>query len=100
MAILTITEFSGSSITNGVSVAVYKVPHIMGQKVTFTTATQSAAFSDATGVVRVQSDTDCYIRFGPNPTADNTGVDIFLAAASPLDFAVSSSAMKISAVAA
>ena len=39
------------------------------QVVTFTTTTQSTAFAADTTMVRLYSDTDCFIEFGTNPTA-------------------------------
>jgi len=37
--------------------------------VTFTTATQSAAFAASTRFVRIITDADCHVLFGANPTA-------------------------------
>lgn len=45
-------------------------PAETGQAVTFTTATQSAAFGDSTYFVRLLADADCHVKFGTNPTAD------------------------------
>lgn len=42
------------------------------QAVTFTTATQSAAFASPTRFVRVMSDTNCHVLFGSNPIATTT----------------------------
>lgn len=39
------------------------------QAVTYAAATQSAAFGDATQLIRVIADADVYLAFGANPTA-------------------------------
>jgi len=46
------------------------------QAVTFTTSTQSAAFGDATELIRVIADADVYLAFGANPTATATGIRV------------------------
>lgn len=52
----------------GVAQAV-KLPAVAGQAVTFTTATQSNALNAITKLVRIATDTQCYIAVGANPTA-------------------------------
>ena len=39
------------------------------EKVTFTTAAQSAAFDDGADVMRFEADADAYLLFGTDPTA-------------------------------
>ena len=46
-----------------------KEPSIATQAIAFTTATPSAAFNPLTRIVRVTTDTQCYIAFGASPTA-------------------------------
>lgn len=52
------------------------------QKVSYTgTAAQSSALASTTDIVQVYSTTDCWIKFGANPTAvANDGSSMFLAA--------------------
>jgi hypothetical protein len=52
----------------GVAQAV-KLPALANQAITFNTATQSAALNTATKIVRLATDTQCYIEVGSNPTA-------------------------------
>lgn len=56
------------------------------QTVTFTTATQSAAFDSDTGIVSLISDVNCAVAVGANPTAVAT--DFPLDANVRQDFAV------------
>lgn len=50
-------------------VPVFPGPPVASQKVSFTTATQSAAFNSRTRVLRLYADAACHIAFGSNPTA-------------------------------
>ena len=77
MGILHISEYNAIHKTNvgddpvigdGVAQTV-KEPSITTQAITFSTVTSSAAFNDSTRIVRVVSDTQCYIKFGSSPTA-------------------------------
>lgn len=58
----------------GYRVPVGKEPAAATQAVTYTTATQSAAFGSSTTFIRVIADADAYLAFGDNPTADNDGM--------------------------
>ena len=44
-------------------------PALADQEVTFTTATQSAAFNAKAKFIRLIADADCRVLFGANPTA-------------------------------
>lgn len=44
-------------------------PSVATQKIAFTTAAQSAAFSALTRLVRLVPTADCHVAFGENPTA-------------------------------
>lgn len=44
-------------------------PALAGQQVSYSASQQSAAFNDATRLVRIHTDANCYLEFGPNPTA-------------------------------
>ena len=77
MAILHISEYNAIHRTNvgddppsgdGIAQTI-KEPSITTQAIPFTSATSSAAFNDSTRLVRVASDTQCYIVFGAAPTA-------------------------------
>ena len=46
------------------------------QLFSFTTSTQSAAFDEATRLVRVIADADVILEFGVNPTALATGIKV------------------------
>ena len=52
----------------GVAQAV-KLPAVADQAITFTSATLSSAFNNITKIVRVATDTQCYIAVGSAPTA-------------------------------
>lgn len=54
----------------GYRVPVGKESAIATQSVTYTTASQSAAFDSATRFVRIICDADGFLAFGTNPTAD------------------------------
>ena len=53
----------------GFAVPVFPEPARTTQKVTFTTATQSAAFGGDTRIVRFFADAACHVAFGSNPAA-------------------------------
>ena len=71
MAILYIAEYTElATDANGNVMPVGKEPAIATQKVDFTSgATQSAAFQDATTLIRMWSDTAGFFLVGANPTA-------------------------------
>lgn len=70
MAALNVTEYAQLAYIEGVGMGqVPKEPRVTSQSVTFTTSTQSNAFNAKTRVVRVHTDTACYIEFGADPTA-------------------------------
>lgn len=70
MATLYISEYSATSKESGNNpIQVAQEPALTDQAVTFTTATQSNKFADATKLVRVIADANCHIAFGTNPTA-------------------------------
>ena len=70
MAECYISEYREAAITGpGQGVPAGMEPELTSQKVTFTTATQSAVFTANTHLVRVQCDAASHIKFGPNPTA-------------------------------
>ncbi len=55
----------------------YVAPFIASQTGTVSgTSAQSSAFSSATNIVAVQTDEDCHVLFGPNPTATTAGFKI------------------------
>lgn len=64
MAKLYVTEYTGVG-PDGIA----NEPELTTQVVTFTTTTQSAAFSASTSLVRIHTDAICSILFGTNPTA-------------------------------
>jgi hypothetical protein len=65
MAILFITEYAEPSQPT----ATLGPEPGTNQIVTFTTSTQSTAFKSNTTMVRLHTDTNCFIKFGLNPTA-------------------------------
>lgn len=72
MATLIITEYQHPGVRQDDGNRVGNLalePAIAEQSVSFTTATQSSAFNDATRVVRLQADAACNVKFGSNPTA-------------------------------
>lgn len=54
---------------NGRTLPLFAEPAVTTQRVSFTTAAQSAAFGGKTKILRIYSDTACNILFGSNPTA-------------------------------
>lgn len=69
MANLNITEFAALGEAGDFKFPVAKEPAVTTQSVTFTSATQSAAFNAQTRFVRLLPDANCYVLFGANPTA-------------------------------
>lgn len=74
MAVLYITEYHElgrvGTINRGNYLApIPQEPPVTTQAVTFTTATQSATFNANTNLVLIESDTDCHVLFGTDPTA-------------------------------
>jgi hypothetical protein len=76
MAVLYISEYTQNTIDLPV---VASEPSTASQAVTFTTSTQSAAFRNDTRLVRLHTDTNCFVKFGTNPTA-TTATDARMAA--------------------
>ena len=70
MSKLYITEYEHLPLTTDGRMSAGQEPALATQTVTFTTATQSAAFNARTTFVRVHAPTICSILFGSNPTAD------------------------------
>lgn len=74
MANLWITEYARVGLGDGTyrdgSVQMPLEPAETGQNVSFTTATQSAAFGSSTYFVRLVPSANCHVLFGANPTAD------------------------------
>lgn len=68
---LYITEFPriGYSNLGGTPLSLTPLADATTQVITFSTTTQSAALSASTTIVRVVSDTNCYVTAGSNPTA-------------------------------
>jgi len=68
MGKLYITEYSNTIKTAWSDIALE--PAIVDQTpVTYGATTQSAAFNNTTGIVRLHTDSICSINFGTNPTA-------------------------------
>lgn len=70
MAKAHISEYGGIIMTSNGVAPVVREPSLTTQAVTYTTATQSAAFGGNTKLIRIVCDADAYIAFGANPTAD------------------------------
>lgn len=68
MATAYITEYNSIGVQMG-TVPVAQEPAVTDQTVTFTTATQSAAFNANTKYIRLIADAECHLQFGANPTA-------------------------------
>lgn len=86
MANLYITEYSRiAGDADGHNVQVGAEPGT-DQVVSFTTTTQSAAFSTTTKMIRVYADAACHINFGASPTATTSNKK--LAADAPEYFGV------------
>lgn len=69
MATLWVTEYADISAMGGGPAQAGKEPAVADQSVTFTTATQSAAFTAKTRLVRLYSSVACHVLFGADPTA-------------------------------
>lgn len=71
MATLFITEYLELPVDSaGRLIPIPQEPALVDQTVSFTTATQCAAFNSKTKFVRLYcADTDAYLKFGDNPTA-------------------------------
>lgn len=75
MASAWITEYSDFGVryetgTGKIPLPIPEEPAVAENPVTFTTATQSAAFNAATRFVRIVAGADCHVLFGSDPTAD------------------------------
>jgi len=68
MAKLYITEY-GATITPSAPDLVAEPVIVDQTPVTYSTSTQSAAFSNLTTIVRLHTDSICSVAFGTNPTA-------------------------------
>lgn len=83
MAVLYITEYAElarDSLGNVMPVGL--APALATQKVDFTSGeTKSAAFQDATTLVRLVSDTSGFLLFGASPTATSTEDTLLVALA-------------------
>jgi hypothetical protein len=74
MATLSITEYNAIAADGfGRTIQAGQEPATAEQQVTFGASQQSAAFDGATRMVRLHTDTNCYLAFGPNPTAATSG---------------------------
>ncbi len=80
MASLWITEFSvAARMPDGGFMPAGRCPARNTQKVAFTTASLSSAFGGS--LIRVFSDTDCFLDFGSAPTATTSGIPLTSGAA-------------------
>lgn len=88
MATLFVTEFAAAdfAVPEHGAAPVALQPPVAEQAVSFTTTTQSSAFSAETRIVRLYSTADCHVAFGTNPTATTSKMK--LKADSPEYFAV------------
>ena len=75
MADLYISEYRAIGVSGGFD-SMPKEPSLATQKVSFTTTTQSAAFSKKTTIIRVKSSADCHLSFGTNPTATTSSMHL------------------------
>lgn len=70
MASLYISEYKGvAKGTKGIGAQAAQEPSLATQKVSFTTAAQSAAFNRETTFVRLIASANVWLAFGANPTA-------------------------------
>lgn len=75
MATLHVTEYTAMPIdANGNVLQIGKMPEATTQVVTYTTSTQSAAFSAETRFIRVIASAAAHLAFGSNPTATATSM--------------------------
>lgn len=75
MTTLYIAEFSSllNNVISGVDAAL--MPPLAEQTLTNTgSSAQSAAFNQATRIIRVHTDSICSIKVGPNPTATTSNI--------------------------
>jgi hypothetical protein len=93
MAKLYITEFAGTAYQPGNATQAPLVPPIAEQAVTFTTTTASAAFNNATRLVRLVADAACRIEWGTAPTADAN--NMLMAANAPEFFVLQGTGLKV-----
>lgn len=82
MATLYVTEFGQMAIeaprsadVGGVP-QIARVPALAEQAVSFTTATQSAAFNTNTRFVRIYASAACHVAFAASPTATTSSMPI------------------------
>ena len=69
MPSLYVSEYASVVVVQGAVVPAPLEPAVTTQKITFTTATQSAALNAQTRFVRLHADANCHVAFGANPTA-------------------------------
>lgn len=99
MPVLNITEFGNVVVDNGCVIPAPIIPPNASQGLAFTaTSAQSAVFSNATALVRLLSDVDCYVAFGANPTAV-TASSMKIAGNQDTWVAVKSSGLRLAVVA-
>ena len=73
MAVLYITEYAETGITNRTTVAAAQEPPLATQTVAIgVSSVQSSAFNAATRLVRLHTDAICSVLMGTNPTAAAT----------------------------
>lgn len=97
MSKLYIAEFSGAQTQQSGGAPVVSLPPIAEQVVDFSGgAAVSAAFSNSTTLIRIESDATCSIKVGPTPVA--TTANSRVAGDSPEYFGVTPG-QKISAIA-
>ena len=77
MPTLYISEFQTTGNAGFNTVQAARQPAMADQPVTISSVSaQSAAFNEKTSLVRVQTDTACFITFGTNPTATTSKTPI------------------------
>lgn len=70
MATLRISEYGSTPVAaGGGPIPIAQEPALAHQDVTFTTATQSAAFNAGTVLIKLNSTDACRVLFGDDPTA-------------------------------
>lgn len=99
MATLYVTEFPSGGRDHGASVPVAFAPAIQNNNVAIGAEAKSAVFATNTRLVRLHTDTICFVKFGTAPTAV-TATDARMAANQTEYFFVTpGSGMKLSVVA-
>lgn len=75
---LNITEFAGLSYASGQGgLPIVPLPPLATQNIALTaTSAQSSAFNTSTRLIRVNTDTACFIEVGSNPTALATSLSL------------------------